>query len=409
MTRRDLIRQAVCALLAYRLRALLSATGIVFGIATVVTALAIGEGARREALAEIGGLGIDNLFVRAVRKEADRLTDSARAPALTLHDARRIEQRVAGVTVVAPVRPARTEIASGSRQVTGSMLGVTRPWALVANVRVGQGRWLNERDVRGGRRVAVLGDAIAASLFPAADAVGRDVQAGGAWYRVVGVLRNAGQQRARRAAILQHDPARSLIVPIGSMDLSLGSGDRLERVEEIVVRVSSPGAVPRVSAALDRVLRPGSAAERAYEIVVPRQLLEARLRTQRTFNAVLLAVGGLALLISGIGVMNIMLAGVVERTHEIGVRRAFGARRRDIVTQFALEAIALCLAGGLAGVPLGVVLSATVALSAGWPVAISIGAIALALGLATAVGLLCGIQPARLAARLDPAAALRRE
>jgi putative ABC transport system permease protein len=409
MTSRDLVDQAVQAVLAHRLRAALSATGIVFGVATVVTALAIGEGARREALAEIGGLGIDNLFVRAVRREADPPAGSARAPELSLRDAGLIEQRVAEVALVASVRPARAEMHAGARRATGSLLGVTRTWAGAANVQVGQGRWLNERDERSHRRVAVIGHGLAASLFPGIGPVGREVRAGDAWYGVVGVLQEAGRPRARRVTIQPHDPDLALVVPLGAMDVSLGTGDRLERVEEIVVRTAGADAVPRVSAAIERVLARRSAAEKSFEIVVPRQLLQARLRTQRTFNVVLLAVGGLALLISGVGVMNIMLAGVVERTHEIGVRRAFGARRRDIVAQFAVEAVALCFAGGLAGVPLGVALSGAVAVLAGWPMAISAFSVALALGMATAVGLLSGIHPARLAARLDPAAALRRE
>lgn len=409
MTLRDTVDQALRALFAHRLRATLSSIGIVFGIATVVTALAIGEGARREALAEIGGLGIENLFVRAARLEAPGRSDGVRAPGLTVHDARAIAQRVPGVTTVAVVRPTQTEIANGSRRVPGSLLGVTHTWARVGRLDVSRGRWLNERDERGHRRVAVIGHALAASLFPAADAVGREVRAGDAWFRIVGVLQDNGRRRSRRASIQTHDPGAALIVPLQAMDVSLGNGDRLERVEEIVVQAAGADTVTRVAGAVDGLLRARLPEEKAYDIVVPWQLLQARLRAQRTFDGVLIAVGGLALLISGIGVMNIMLASVVERTHEIGVRRAFGARRRDIVAQFACEATGLCLAGGLAGVPLGAVLSGAVALLAGWPTAFSVSSAALALGVATSVGLLAGSYPARLAARLDPATALRQE
>ena len=145
----------------------------------------------------------------------------------------------------------------------------------------------------------------------------------------------------------------------------------------------------------------------AYEIVVPRELLKARLRAQRTFNAVLIAIGALALLISGIGIMNIMLASVAERTQEIGVRRAFGARRSEVIIQFGIEAALLCMVGGAAGVPLGAVLSGIVALTAGWPVSLSLGAIGLALALATGVGLTFGLYPAMVAANVHPIDALR--
>lgn len=437
MTRRPLIAQALRSLLAYRLRALLSSIGCVVGIATVVTALAIGEGARRVALDEIGALGIDNLFVRAVRASsasgeahAGTAAPLPRAPTLTLDDARAIERRVADVKAVAAVRRARVEIANGSRRVSGSLLGVTTTWPRIASMYVERGRALNERDQRDRRRVGILGHALAMALFPAADPVGREVRAGDTWFRVIGVLDDASGRGTRRGTIQQHDPGLALIVPLAAMDISLGMGDAPDRVEEIVVQAADANAVSRVAASIDRALRrraghastsasaspstPASASissstsEPPYEIVVPRQLLQARLRAQRTFTIVLLAVGGLALLISGIGVMNVMLGSVIERTHEIGVRRAFGARRRDIVTQFALEAVALCLAGGLVGVPLGAVLATLVARLAGWPTALSLFAIVVALGTATAIGLLCGIYPARLAARLDPAAALRR-
>jgi putative ABC transport system permease protein len=253
----------------------------------------------------------------------------------------------------------------------------------------------------------VIGSGLATRLFADGDPVGRGVRAGDTWFLVVGVLEAVSRPSSRRQPIHRLDANGALIVPLGAMDLALGSGDAPERVQEIAIRATASAAVERLAAAAAATLARRHPGAPSWEIVVPRALLAARLRAQRTFGAVLAAIGGLALVISGVGIMNIMLASVAERTHEIGVRRAFGARRRDIVGQFAVEAALLCLAGGAAGVPAGALLALLVALAGGWPVAISGVSILLALGLAALVGLAFGIYPARLAARLDPVVALR--
>jgi ABC-type antimicrobial peptide transport system permease subunit len=204
------------------------------------------------------------------------------------------------------------------------------------------------------------------------------------------------------------NPDESVLVPASVMDARIGEGDAIDRVSEIVVRVvkgADPAAVSVAVAALLR-RRHAGAADR-YEMVVPRELLRARLRAQRTFDAVMLATGFIALVISGVGIMNVMLAAAAEREPEIGVRRAFGARRMDIVQQFALEAALLCLAGGVAGIPVGGLLAWTVSLLAAWPVALSAGSVSLALALAVGVGLAFGIYPAYRAASTDPIVALR--
>jgi putative ABC transport system permease protein len=187
-------------------------------------------------------------------------------------------------------------------------------------------------------------------------------------------------------------------------------GDRTDRTEEIIVQ-ARPGRVETAARAIDALLArrfrvvPGARAP--YEIVVPRELLRARLRSQRTFNAVLLSIGGLALLVSGIGIMNVMLASVAERTEEIGVRRALGARRRDILQQFALEAGVLCATASVAGIALGALLSAAIAAAAGWRMAMGVSGIALSLLLSAVLAFGVGLYPARRASRLDPATVLR--
>ena len=411
MTLTDVLAQARHALVAHRLRAALSSIGIVFGIATVVAALAIGEGTRRAAFDEIASLGIDNLFVRAIRAEPSKDTRRlSPAPDLTLDDERAVARMLIRARSVAALRTARGEVRADTRYIETLVVGATVSWQDIVEAVIARGRWLTERDEDAKSRVAVVGAGLARTLFGSGDPVGRHVLAHGNWYQVIGVLRDRVQSPSSSSArqpIQAIHVDTALIVPISALDVRLGEGDRPDRIEQIAIRVSSADEVERASVAAASVLARRHVGPLTYELVVPREILRARLRAQRTFDGVLLAIGGLALLISGIGIMNIMLASVAERTHEIGVRRAFGARRREVIAQFAAEAALLCVAGGVVGVPVGVVLSALVAVLAGWPVSISAGAIGLALLLATVVGLIFGVYPARLASQIQPVDALR--
>jgi putative ABC transport system permease protein len=255
--------------------------------------------------------------------------------------------------------------------------------------------------------VGVLGARLAQALFPGVTPLGQEVRAGGRWYHIVGVIEEPRGKGGGRASIPQHDLGAALIVPLPTLDMSLGEGDSVERVAEIAIRTTGADDVTAAARAVTRVLAGSAGGTESYELVVPRELLQARLRARRTFDTLLLATGGLALLISGIGIMNIMLASVNERTHEIGLRRACGARRRDIIVQHTAESVLLCLIGAVAGVPLGVLLTLGVSLAAGWPVAVSLFGFISAITLAGGVGIAFGVYPARLAADVDPAEALR--
>ncbi|MFP5378811.1 MAG: ABC transporter permease [Vicinamibacteria bacterium] len=405
MTARDWMADLVRGLRAQGLRAVLSSAGIVAGVGAVVTALAIGEGARREALAEIGALGVENVRVRAVGPEIGD-GETPRAPALTLADRDAIAATLPGIRAVAAIRSTRVAMSTPLADVTAVLAGVTPDWRAVTDMAIARGRWFDEDDERARRRVAVAGAALAARLFGATDAVGMRVHAAGSWYQVVGVL---GGADAPRSALTRVDPADTLFTPFGAMDVPLGAGDAPDRAEEIVVRAGSAEAVEAVRRGTERALQARHGSVTPWEVVLPRALLEARLRAQHTFNVVVLAIGLLALAISGVGIMNVMLASVSERVAEIGVRRAVGATRAAILWQFSMESALLTLAGGACGVGAGALMSAAVALAAGWPTAISPGAVGLALLLAVATGVGFGSYPAARAARLDPATALRAE
>jgi ABC-type antimicrobial peptide transport system permease subunit len=403
---RDLVHEAADALLADRLRTALSAVGIVFGVATVITAFANGEGARRAALAEIGALGIDNVFVRAVvapRRDGAR---QAAAPLLSLADVRAVSSALPPDTTVAALRAARVEATAAGRHAPATLAGVTSSWRRIAEVELSAGRWLTGDDDQSQRRVAIVGGRLARDLFGHVPAIGARVHAGGAWYAIVGVLRERSAM-APRPTVQGLDADRALLVPLGAMAVSLGGGDRPDRIQEIAVRAAGADDVEPKARSIARLLGRRHPGAPVFELVVPKELLRARLKTERTFTMVLVAIGLLALTISGVGVMNIMLANVAVRVGEIGVRRAFGARRGDILAQFTLEALAMCVAGGVAGLPLGALLSGMVAVAAGWPVSVSPTAAAAAVLMSAAVGLLAGVYPARIAAGIQPIDALR--
>jgi putative ABC transport system permease protein len=392
MTWVEIARESAAALAAYRLRASLSAAGIVFGVATVVAALAVADGARRRAYDEIGALGVRNVFIRSTPSVAGRPRDARFTP----EDLAAVRS-VLPAAAVSASRRLREDIERPPDRLRGEIVGVTEPWRAIEGLTIAEGRWLTSHDVARRRRVAVLSPEAAGALFGTAAPLGERVRVAGEWFTVVGVhepLRRAGDRAAA-------------FVPIGAADLALGPLDGPLHAQEIAVQAVSSSAVEAAARRAAEILRVRGHGERDVEVVVPYALLRAKLATQRTFDWVLLAVGGLALLISGIGIMNIMLASVAERTMEIGVRRAAGATRRDVLAQFATEASMLCLAGGTAGVVLGVGLANGIAAGAGWPVVISARTVAAALLLAAFVGLLFGIYPARRAAHLDPIDALR--
>ena len=392
MTTAGSIVQALDALRAHLLRTVLSALGIVVGIATVIATLAVGEGARRAALDEIGALGIDNVLVRATRQ-----------PALRVADGEAIARRLA-LDDVALVRTTRAELQGSRGGRAGLLAGVSRSWAGIHGVTVASGRWLSQDDVVSRRRVAIVGSSVARRLF-AGDAVGEWLRAGRDWYHVVGILAPTGRG-ASPGAIQAIDVEEAVFVPVTAVDRRLVELDTPDAVEQIVIRARQ-GRQSAVAGVAARLLRDRQVDSSRFEVVIPRELLRARALTRRTFDWVLVGVAGLALLISGVGIMNIMLASVAERIGEVGVRRAVGARRADIVLQFTLEAALLCGLGGAVGVGAGVGLTWIIAAGAGWPVVISPTSVLVALALAGTVGLTFGLYPAWRAAAVNPVDALR--
>jgi putative ABC transport system permease protein len=395
-----LLRLGVRSLKLHKLRSSLSILGVVFGVAAVVAMSSVGEGARRETLAQIEALGIDTVTIRP-RGEG---TDVASLPASAADSARRV---VPGVRTVAPVRVAELDAEAGGRTAGVIAVGTTPSYRDAARLQLAAGRFLADLDLVDRKRVAVLGASVARALFPLGSPLDAQVRVGGDWFRVVGVLEGRASPRGRGTAIHARDVNRCVLVPLPSLDR--GRDPRPDGVDEIVLRIASPEqVVPAATVALALVER-FVGGDPGLEAVVPREILRQRERAQRIFNVVTGAVAAISLLVGGIGIMNIMLASVAERTREVGIRRAVGARRKDVVAQFLTESSLLTVAGGVVGSAVGLVGSALIQRFAGWPTFVHPLMLAAALVLALGVGIGFGLYPAWHAAQLEPMEALRRE
>jgi putative ABC transport system permease protein len=383
--------------MVHKLRSTLSILGVVFGVAAVVAMSSVGEGARREALAQIGALGIDSVTVRA---------RAGAAGALRLRDAEGLPAVVPGVMAVAPVRETPLGASAAGRRSDVVAVGTTPAYGVAARLQLARGRFVADLDVRERKRVAVLGAAVARALFPLGDALGERIELGGDWYDVIGVLEGRALPRGKGAPIRTRDVNRAVFVPLPSLDR--GGDSRPDGVEEVVLRVAEAEGVASaaevVKAHLER-----TTGERAFDVIVPREILRQRERTQRIFNVVTGAVAAISLVVGGIGIMNIMLASVAERTREVGIRRAVGASRHDIAAHFLVESSLLTAAGGVLGSALGIGGSIAIQRLAGWPTALSPVMLLVALLTALLVGIGFGLYPAWHAAQLSPMEALRHE
>ncbi|MFV1959083.1 MAG: ABC transporter permease [Planctomycetota bacterium] len=402
----------------HRLRSLLTVLGIVLGVGSVVAMLAIVEGASQDAQARIRRMGSRNILLTSIAPPASENASSSRQRVLEyglVHaDVRRIRETVPGVVHVVPRRDLPEEVRFGPRKFTATIASTEPDYAAVNSLRLERGRFLSPADLRGRRAVCVLGSEVATRLFLNSDPLHRLIWAGPLAYRVVGVLSPRGD--APGGAIVDVDAG--VFIPLSTMDERYGDVIRnftsgtfsLQRVQlhRIVVEAASLEAVPAVAAAL-RALVARWHPDGDVRLTVPLELLRQARETKRTWTIVFSLIAAISLVVGGIGIMNIMLASVMERTREIGIRRAVGARRVHIVLHFLAEAVLLSVGGGLIGLLLGIAIPLLVSRTTGMPTVVTPFSLVVAFGISAGIGVVFGIYPAERAARLDPVEALRHE
>jgi putative ABC transport system permease protein len=397
---------------AHKLRSALTMLGIVFGVGAVIAMLSIGAGAEQQALETIARLGLHNVVVRAKELKEDEAQEiRAKSLGVSLRDSEAIADAVPGVELVAPkvdVDPYQV-IAAGGESGGAAVYGVAAEHARLVDLTISEGRFLDPLDVRGHAQAAVIGAAVRRDLFGLGPAVGEHFKVNDLWFEVVGVIDAGGGEVDAFQGVAIASAASAIYVPV-STALRKFDRDPLDSpLTEIVVRLREAESGRQAARVIAGLLDHLHAGADDYELVVPEALLAESRRTQRLFNVVMGCIAGISLLVGGIGIMNIMLATVLERTREIGIRRAVGARRHDILFQFIVESFSLSALGGVAGIVMGVVIARVVAASAGWPTLVTLWSILLATGVAMTVGLSSGIYPAFRAARLDPIESLRYE
>ncbi len=426
------IKLGIKSLWMHRLRSALTTLGIVFGVCSVIAMLAIGEGASREAQELIARLGSRNLIVETVKPPEERADSSdtgrrMRTYGLTYKDAESIRNSLPDVEVVVPIREIDQEARYGSRKVAIKIVG-TIPWYTeVSPVHVVHGRFLSSIDLHQQQSVCAVDEQLVNGLFGFDDPVGKDIRIKGNCYRVVGVVGTpsvSGKQNDSDAAAPA--PTASQQVAAGSVYLPLstaksrftelsasfsGGSQNVERVQlqKITVKVRSTDQVVPMRDILDTLLGRLHKVKKDYRIVVPLELLYQAKRTQRIFSIVLGSIATISLLVGGIGIMNIMLATVSERTREIGIRRALGATKRAIIVQFLSETLMLTFIGGVLGIVLGSLIPFLVTRFGHMPTVITWLSLILAFGISAAVGVVFGLYPAYRAANMDPIESLRHE
>jgi putative ABC transport system permease protein len=406
---------------AHRLRSCLTVSGIVLGVASVIIMLAVGEGAKHEAIQQIQQLGATNLILRSSKPLEQRKEESQRlllAYGLTYADMERITKTVPTVTSATPVREFRKEFRQGERKLEGRIVAVTPNYQELNALSMARGRFIVERDNTEYANVAVLGAETANVLFPIADPVGKTIKIGDFSYIIVGVTEQRAQSAGIGGSLSAQDYNRDVYIPFetdrirnGTLLVNFRAGtievEKLQ-ISQITVAVNSLENV-KPTAEILQGLMDRFHPKKDVTITVPLDLLEKAEQTQRLFTLVLGAIASISLLVGGIGIMNIMLATVTERTREVGIRRALGAKRRDIIWQFLVETMVLSSLGGLLGVGLGVVTAYGVTAFFGLKTIVQSWSPLLAFGVSVGLGLVFGIYPARRAAYMDPIEALRHE
>ena len=408
----DLVRFATGAIVAHPMRSALTSLGVVIGVAAVVMMTSIGLGAQQMVTSAIGGLGSNMLIISpgASRGAGGGLVSQGAGTGVSLSDgdAGALKAQIENVAAVAPAVRGGAQLTAEGGNWNTRVEGVTPDYLIARDLTIASGRMFDEREARQGRKVAVIGQTVARELFGDADPVGKRLRVGTVPFEIIGVLTSKGQSG------LGQDQDDIVLGPLQAVRSRIvGRRVRGDNVQTIYVKAATAEDLDRVQEDVTNLLRERhrirQGAEDDFSVQNMASIMEAMSATIQTFTGLLAAVAAVSLLVGGIGIMNIMLVAVTERTREIGLRMAVGARRAWVLYQFALEAVVLSFAGGVIGLLIGIGGAMAMSALAGWPMAIASWAVPTALGFSMLVGLVFGAYPAWRAAQLDPIEALRRE
>jgi putative ABC transport system permease protein len=444
---------AVEAVIANRFRSMLTALGIIFGVAAVISMMAIGNGARKEILDQIKLVGVNNIVISPLLEKSGTSSDNNSeesgqkmqkkySPGLTLEDAESIKDIIPTVTRVSPEVNYESFIMKGGKQSAARLIGVTNDFFEVYNLHLNSGQNFQEQQLVAGSPVCIIGPTVKSRFFSQEDPLGKTIKCGGIWLTVIGVLENrvfqvdeskdmgisnyndhiyapiqtvllrykdrafvnsASLQQGESMMVIDGDFAAFSSTSSGSMD------DNYNQLDKIIVQVSDSKYLESTTKALTTMLKRRHQKVDDFQVSVPEILLKQEQRTKDIFNIVLGVIAGISLVVGGIGIMNIMLASVMERTKEIGIRRASGATKKDVIFQFLSEATIISISGGVIGIVLGVIFAVVIQRATHILTIVTPVSIIISFGVSAFIGILFGYMPAKRAADQDPVESLRYE
>ncbi|HEV2348419.1 MAG TPA: ABC transporter permease [Terriglobia bacterium] len=401
-------------LLLHKLRSLLTMLGMIFGVAAVVSMLSIGAGAQHQVMAFIEQLGVRNLMIEA--KESNNWQDLQKvrkvSPGLTFHDYRVIGADVSGIVESTPrKRFTPSKLIPKPQQDMPVVYGVNPSYQHIGGLSVVEGRFFDQVENESAAPVCLLGEGARASMFGQQPVIGQYIKVNEQWFHVIGVVGPQLSAQSDVAGIPAQDRNNLIYVPLYSAIFRLEDSysDLKDEIDGVYLQMDPSADMVTTADVVRGILNVSHRNAGDFSVIVPAELLAEQRRTERLFSIVMVAIASISLLVGGIGIMNIMLASILERTREIGVRRAVGARQMDIVRQFVIEAILISFVGGVMGILFGFGMSRLIAMVAGWSTIVTASSILLAFMVSVSVGLVFGIYPALQAARLDPVEAIRYE
>jgi putative ABC transport system permease protein len=406
------IRIAIQALIDHKFRSFLTMLGIIFGVASVIAMLSIGEGAKRQAIAKYQDLGVNNIIIRD-KEFTDQELEEVRAKfsqGLSLQDAQVVKEIVPGVVDVAPQAEKKAEVKFADKSAKSTLIGITPSFIKLLNYTTDKGVFISEEHYSRGLKVCVLGAGVVKTLFQNQEPIGQIVKIDDQWLEVVGVMNSKALFTETVGELASRDLNNDIYVPLSTFQKRFETDKKLEsQIKQITVKVRNSEQLVETANLVRTIITRHHFNNDDFSIVIPYELLKQEEKERRIYNFLLGAIAAISLVVGGIGIMNIMLATVMERTREIGIRRAIGARKSDIMSQFVTEAVAISITGGIIGVILGVTLSLSISLFTDVTTFIRLYSVFLAFGFSVIVGISFGYLPAKNAANLKPIESIRYE
>ncbi|HEY5469423.1 MAG TPA: ABC transporter permease [Bacteroidales bacterium] len=406
------INIAKLGLIDHKFRSFLTMLGIIFGTASVIAMVSIGEGAKKQAIAKYQDLGISNIIIRDkdltdIELEEVRMKFSS---GLSLKDAEIIKEIVPGVTGVAPQAESKMDAQYADKSAKATVIGVTPSIKEILNFQTDKGGFITDDHYDRQLKVCVLGSNLARELFSYDDPLGQSVKLSDQWFEIVGVMQNKALFTETVGELAARDLNNDVYIPLSTFNKRIPKEKPFSsEIKQLTIKLNNSDKLVESAAVIRSILNRHHFNNNDYSIIVPYELLKQEEKERRIYNLLLASIAAISLIVGGIGIMNIMLASVLERTNEIGIRRALGGKKSDIMSQFVTEAVVLSISGGIIGVILGVSFSLGISLATDVTTSITLYSIVIAFGFSVLVGISFGYLPAKNAANLSPIESIRHD